>query len=185
MKYYVRALVPGHWEANSFEELQGDAVCNDWNCSNASASNTWSLFELDSELETKNDALDYVALRMLVANFQKYRCGIDFVFLDPSLFQINEIFEDMEVYHTKHLNYQHVNLKQLNAAVLETFAHRDKIVSYNQKDLASLLRTFSGKEDKIRFLRDLNTKFGSMKPKKLFEKINNHFFFDEQPFPVD
>lgn len=185
--FYIRAINPLNWISVSKEEnLFGDAICSDWDCSNSNASNQWSLFEIATDKPfSKGKSLDLVAIYLLFSNFSKFSEGISFLFVEPSFFNNFEKQTDEDLLKRlsiKHININGVLYKNIKDAVSYTNKTIMKnIVSYDKKELSVLIKKYFGSQTdtKIAFEKHYSHFFPNKgKINKMYNKINSSFFPD-------
>ena len=154
-KYLVRAIFIENWrDIGKENDLYGDSVCIDWNCSNGGCHNQWSLFEIDVDGEfKKTEPLDWVAIYLVGKNIKKFADGISFLFLEPTYFDCldSEYDEDLFLYlNIHHYNFNDVRYSNIKTIVKKTIETLDNVVTYSKNDLATILKSYIGPDSPLR-----------------------------------
>lgn len=142
MNCYVRLINTTRWDkkVNSFEEISGEAVINDWNCVN----NEWSIYECAENVLKlqKCKQLDNITLKLICDNISKTKNGVELLVLDKNFFdlvQSEAIRDDEDILRCRHCNIKGINLGKINKAVKYTFENiESKVIKYTVKDIKNL-----------------------------------------------
>lgn len=171
-------------DVSNIDELCGDAICIDWDCSNCDATNQWSVFEIDDF--GKNEELDKTVIYLLYQSFNKYKEGISFLFFEKTLFNDLGSSLDQELknlFGIRHYNIDDVKYKHFKKAIKKTFdTCNSKIVTYDTNELKTLLKRYlsldsSTRDSLEKALADIKT---TKNKNDFLKKLDSNYFPDKE-----